>query len=186
MNDITSLLRQHAGQGGDRASLNSIVSQLYPELRRLAHARLVRHKSVAMLDTTVMVNEAYERLCRVGTLDACCRGQFMAYAAQVMRSILVDYVRGLHAERRGGDLAQITLSTNFLDRHGNSNAEVEQVHDALLALENSDPRLQAVVEMKYFGGFSEAEIAEALGLTERTVRRDWVRARHLLRAQLRN
>lgn len=185
MSEITRLLH-HQADGPDREVLGRIVSQLYPELRRLAHARLARNNAITLLDTTVMVHETYERLCKGVHLEAASRGQFMAYAARVMRSVLVDYARRRNAERRGGDAAHVTLSTELLESIGGGvEADIEQVNAALLELESSDPDLHQVVEMRFFGGFDEAEIASALGINERTVRRRWERARLLLRVSIR-
>lgn len=184
MGEITKLLSSNRASA-DHQVLGEIISQLYPELRRLARARLARNSAITLLDTTAMVHETYERLCKGVRLEASSRGQFMAYAAQVMRSVLVDFARKRSAERRGGGLAHLTLSTDLLDAHGTIDADIEQVNEALLELEASDPRLRQIVEMRFFGGFGEAEIAEALGINERTVRRNWERARLLLRVAIR-
>ncbi len=184
MSEITSLLQNH-GESADRETMGRIVAELYPELRRLAHARLARNSAITLLDTTAMVHETYERLCKGIRLDASSRGQFMAYAAQVMRSVLVDCARKRRAERRGGDAAHLTLSTGLLEAYGSVDADIEKVHDALLELEAGDPRLRTIVEMRFFGGFDESEIALALGINERTVRRGWERARLLLRVAIR-
>jgi RNA polymerase sigma factor (TIGR02999 family) len=101
-----------------------------------------------------------------------------------MRSVIIDAVRERRAERRGGDLVEVTLNTQAAAGLPVGEEEILNVHDALLALEEAEPRLAHVVEMGYFGGDSEAEIGEALGLTERTVRRDWEKARMLLLAML--
>ncbi len=132
-----------------------------------------------------MVHETYERLRNVGQIDAACRGQFLAYAARVMRSVIIDFVRKRRAQRRGGGAAQVTLSTSLHDEAASTDEDIERIHDALLELETADPRLKQVVEMRYFGGFEEREIAEALGVTDRTVRRDWERAKLLLQVSIR-
>jgi len=179
MDDITILL-QRVREGGDRAAVDRIVSLLYPDLHRMAHARLAQNGRLTSLDTTAMIHETYERLCKVPSLQATCRAQFMAYASRVMRSVLVDFARRHLAGRRGGDAAHITLWTDLLNSHHESDEDIVRVHDALLELEARDPRLKQVVEMRYFGGFDDAQIAEALGISERTVGRDWERARLLL------
>ncbi len=97
-----------------------------------------------------------------------------------MRSVVIDSVREHQAQRRGGDRTMLTLHTQFANELPNGEAEILHVHEALLALEAAEPRLAKVVEMRYFGGFCETEIADALDLTERTVRRDWDKARLLL------
>jgi len=183
MGDLTTLFHRVRG-GHDQEALNGIVSMLYPELHRMARARLAQNGTITLLDTTSMVHETYERMCKVSGLQASCKGQFLAYASQVMRSVIVDFARKRVAERRGGQAAHVTLTTDLIDASPGSDEQIERVHDALLELEASDPRLKEVVEMRYFGGFSEVEIAEALGISEVTVRRDWGRARLLLKVAI--
>ena len=156
---------------------------LYAELKLLARARLRRAAGPALLNTTALVHEGFLRFEQSGLApEFASRGHFLAYAAKVMRSVLVDLAREQQAERRGGGQAPLTLATGALDSH--AEPDVTAVHEALLALEQLEPRLAHVVEMRYFAGLSEAEIAPLLGLTERTVRRDWVKARALLRSML--
>jgi RNA polymerase sigma factor (TIGR02999 family) len=180
--DITGLLLA-ARSGTDRSAMDRIVAALYPSLHRLAEARLASNGTLSQLDATSIIHETYTRLCSGVQINASCRGQFMAYAAQVMRSVVVDYVRKRRAERRGGGAIPVTLTTSVLNI-ASSDEDVERVHDALLELEETDPRLKRVVEMRFFGGFSETEIAVALGVTDRTVRRDWERARLLLKVAI--
>ena len=101
-----------------------------------------------------------------------------------MRSVIVDFARRSHAERRGGDAAHITLTTQIDERIPNGATEILRVHEALDEIASLNPRMAQVVEMRYFGGMTEPEIAEALGVTGRTVRRDWEKARLLLREAL--
>ena len=112
------------------------------------------------------------------------RSHFFAYAARVMRSVIVDFARERLAERRGGGQAALTLNTAIAESAGGADIDVIRVHDALEVLAQVNPRLVSVVEMRYFGGYTEREIAEALGVAERTVKRDWDKARLLLRAAL--
>jgi len=183
MDDISALL-QRARDGKDAEAVNRIVSALYPELHRMARARLAQNGTITLLDTTSIVHETYERLRKVSGLEASCKGQFLAYASQVMRSVIVDFARQRLASRRGGDVVRVTLDTDLLDGHAGTDEDIERVHDALLELEATDPRLKQVVEMRYFGGFTESEIGEALGISEVTVRRDWKRARMLLQVAI--
>jgi RNA polymerase sigma factor (TIGR02999 family) len=104
----------------------------------------------------------------------------MAYAATTMRSIVIDFVRRRSAERRGGGVQHVTLDTRAADMLGGSDDEILAVHEALETLAEVDPRLVSVVEMRYFAGLTDIEIGAALGVTDRTVRRDWERARLLL------
>jgi RNA polymerase sigma factor (TIGR02999 family) len=108
------------------------------------------------------------------------RAHFLAYTARAMRSIIVDFARGRLRERRGGDAVHQTLNTELIDGLPTGDDQIVQVHEALEELARRDPRLVQVIEMRYFVGLSEKEIADALALTERTVRRDWEKARLLL------
>ncbi len=184
MGDITALLRK-ARDENDSSAIDLIVGALYPDLHRMAQAQLAKNHTITLLDTTSMVHEAYERLRGAARIEADCRGQFMAYASQVMRSVIVDFVRKRRAERRGGGAVHVTLSTDLLDGGGGSDEDIERVNDALGELASVDQRLKQVVEMRYFGGFAEEEIGEALGVSERTVRRDWERAKLLLQVAIR-
>jgi RNA polymerase sigma factor (TIGR02999 family) len=180
---ITTLIRRvNAGESRAREAL---FAEAYGELRKLARSRLFHGGRSTLMDTTALVHESYLRFARQGALRSDERRAFFAYAAQVMRSVIVDAVRERQAQRRGGDLERATLDTaaaEALPALPTGEDEVLQVHEALATLAEAEPRLAQVVEMRYFGGYSEAEIADALGLTDRTVRRDWDKARALLRA----
>jgi RNA polymerase sigma factor (TIGR02999 family) len=178
MDDVNDLLRRARAQ--DRAAIDELVAVLYPDLRRMAQARLAQNGAITLLDTNAMVHESYLRLANAAHIDAPCRAQFLAYASQVMRSVIVDFARKRRADRRGGAAEHVTLTTELLDGQADSDDDIERVHEALDELQKTDPRLKTVVEMRYFGGFEEKEIAEALGVAVRTVRRDWERARLLL------
>lgn len=182
MSDVTVLLRKLADN--DKAAIDSLFEVLYPDLHRMARARLAENGPNTLLDTTSLAHEAYLRLKNAGRIDLDSRGRFMAYCSQVLRAIIVDFARKRNAERRGGGQHHLTLSTEVADSVGAADDDIERVNDALLELEKSDPRLKQVVEMRYFGGLTESEVAEALGITERTVRRDWERARLLLSVSL--
>jgi RNA polymerase sigma factor (TIGR02999 family) len=183
MSEVTRLLRK-ARDLGDRQAVDEVVALLYPDLHRMAQARLAGNGTITLLDATVIVHETYERLHRVAGIEADCRGQFMAYASQVMRSIIVDFARKRRAERRGGSAVHVTLSTDLLGEVS-SDEDIERINEALDELAGVDPRLKQVVEMRYFGGFGDVEIAQALGVSERTVGRDWERARLLLQVSIR-
>jgi len=182
MSEITQLIEgQRIGEGVDSATL---FHAAYDELKKLARARLSASGRMTLLDTTALVNESWLRLSGQRTLRVETRRKFFAYAAQVMRSVIVDQVRERSAERRGGGERALTLDTALGDGLIQGD-EALQVHEALESLATVEPRLAQVVEMRYFGGLTEQEIGEALGLTERTVRRDWEKARLLLAAMLR-
>ena len=161
-----------------------LFAESYKELKRLARSRLRLGARNTVLNTTALVHDAYLRLVRVGDLRVDDRHEFFAYAACVMRSVIVDSARARLAERRGGGGIKCTLPTEGPEDLAQDEAGVLQVHEALEVLAQADARLAAVVEMRYFGGYSESEIAEALNVTERTVGRDWNKARVLLQAIL--
>jgi RNA polymerase sigma factor (TIGR02999 family) len=179
---LTALLSRLAG--GDRAARDALFSASYQELRRLAHGRLYEGGRNTVLDTTALVHDAYLRLVRAGELNFDDRRAFFGYASQVMRSVIVDSARARLAERRGGDLQRLTLSTDLACGLRQDEEGIVQVHEALHELEQADPRAAQMVEMRYFGGYSDKEIAETLAVTERTVQRDWEKARMLLRVIL--
>jgi RNA polymerase sigma factor (TIGR02999 family) len=138
-----------------------------------------------VLDTTGLVHESYLRFVRVGELRVEDRRAFFAYASHVMRSVIVNSVRERHAQKRGGDRPPLTLSTGLTSDAADDEDTVLEVNEALKDLEKADPRLAQVVQMRYFGGYSEKEIAETLDITERTVQRDWEKARLILAEALR-
>ena len=182
MSEITQLIE--AGQAKGGVASEALFTAAYDELRKLARARLAQSGPMTLLDTTALVNESWLRLSGKQTLQVETRRKFFAYAAQVMRTVIVDLVRERNAERRGGGDKALTLNTAIGDGVAVADDEALQVHEALDALAQVEPRLAQVVEMRYFGGLTEIEIGEVLGLTERTVRRDWDKARLLLAAML--
>jgi RNA polymerase sigma factor (TIGR02999 family) len=182
MGEVTELLKRI--RQNDQAALDELVTLVYPDLHRMARNRLAQNDTITLLDATSMVHEAYLRLQGSGRIDAQSRPQFFVYAAQVLRSVMVDFARKRRAERRGGGQANVTLSEELAAGLGGTDEDIERVNDALDDLAESDPRLKHVVEMRYFGGFNDQEIAEALGVTDRTVRRDWERAKMLLSVAL--
>jgi RNA polymerase sigma factor (TIGR02999 family) len=165
-------------------SVQALFPLLYNELRRLARSRLAAGGRHTLLDTASLVHEAYLRMQRDGGVALNDREHFLAYAATTMRSVVIDFVRRRNADRRGGGAEHVTLDTRAAEELGASDDEILAVHEALETLAKVDPRLVSVVEMRYFAGLSDAEIAAALGLSDRTVRRDWDRARLLLAEML--
>lgn len=180
MGDVTVLLE--AARQGETLAVGRIFELLYPELKRIAHAKLRYRDDRLLMDTGALVNEAYLRLLSKERLLANDRGHFLAYAAQVMRSVVVDTVRQQQAERRGGGLQGfVTLDTGAMNQAGaQGETEILNVHEALEELAQIDARLVRVVEMRYFVGLSNQEIADSLGVTTRTVERDWEKARTFL------
>ncbi|WP_205746291.1 ECF-type sigma factor [Dyella amyloliquefaciens] len=154
-----------------------LLATSYDELKRMAHSRLRKGEALTLLNTTSLVHEAWVRMSsRNGPWES--RAHFFGYAAQAMRSVVVDAARERSALRRGGDLQQVTLATELPAAPGD--AEILRVHEALQDLEKLDERLARVVELRYFVGLDESEAAEALNVSRRTVQRDWMKARALL------
>jgi RNA polymerase sigma factor (TIGR02999 family) len=170
---------------GDEQALGELFAALYPDLRRIAHARLRRQGPLTLIDTVGLVHEAYLRLVNLGELDVENRSHFLAYAARTMRSIVVDMARARQADRRGAGDKAVELDTSIAVGVSDPAVDVLRVHEALHDLARVDERLARVVEMRYFGGLSEEEIAAALGVSDRTVRRDWEKSRVLLAVALR-
>ncbi len=152
-----------------------------PSLRRMAHGRLFKSGNLTLLDTTSLIQETFLKLAQSRGLAVADQQQFLGYCARTMRSLIVDYVRARGSEKRGLDAVHTELDTGFdhvQDQH--NEAQILQLHDALCELSDLDPRMASIVEMRYFGGFLETEIAAALSIDERTVRREWQKARLFL------
>lgn len=157
-------------------------AQLYGQLRQLARRELAgRHRST--LNTTLLVHEAFLKL-DGPQLDVGERGPFLVLAAKAMRYVLVDHVRAALAEKRGGDHVRVTLSSELSSQTAPDGIDVLDVERGLRALEELEPRLATVVECRFYAGMEFGEIAGQLGVTERTVYRDWRRARAFLLSRL--
>jgi RNA polymerase sigma factor (TIGR02999 family) len=166
---------------GDQAALGQLVDLLYDELRRLAHSHLQHERTGHTLSTTALVHEAYVQLSELTGLAWRGRARFFALVSKVMRHVLVDYARRRHAAKRGGGELRVPLTDDLAAAEAEA-FELLAVDQALDRLGELDARLARIVECRFFGGMSEAEIAEALDLSTRTVERDWIRARaHLFR-----
>ena len=169
--EVTGLLQ--AAVAGDQDALDRLVPLVYEDLHRLAHRQLAREGGGHTLQTTGLVHEAYLKLAGGSGLGAANRAHFLAIAARAMRQVLVDYARRRKADKRGGGVVCVTLND------GEQGMDVSS--DDLVALdevlEQLEPRQRQVVELRFFGGLEEKDISEALGVSERTVRRDWVKAR---------
>ena len=183
MGQLTDLLGRI--QCGDAAARDALFAAAYPELHGLAQARLRHGGRNTILDTTGLVHESYLRFASAGELRAEDRRAFFAYASQVMRSVILNSVRERVALKRGGDRQSSEASGPQASDLPSDEQTVLEVHEALKDLEKADPRLAQVTEMRYFGGYTEREIAETLAITERTVQRDWEKARLILAAALR-
>jgi RNA polymerase sigma factor (TIGR02999 family) len=173
-----------AARQGDERAAGQVFSLLYDDLRRLARARLRQHQTITLLDTTALVHESYLKLIATDSLPVADQRHFFAYASRVMRSVIVDFARARLTDRRGGDAEHVVLDTTLLEQLGGQENNVLRVHDALETLADAEPVLAQLVEMRYFGGLTETEIGEVLGMSMRTVRRNWEKARLLLAAAL--
>ena len=179
--EITNLLR--AWSGGDHAALGRLAEHVYPELRRMARRYMRNERQAITLQSTGLVHEVYLRLVDVRKVDWRERAQFYAMAAQMMRRILVDAARARGSKKRGGSAArvnidEITVLAPAADR------SILALDEALTALSRLAPRQARIVELRYFGGLSEEEIAAALDISPRTIRRDWDFAKAWLSREL--
>jgi len=168
--DVTGLLR--AARDGDRAALDAVVTLLYDDLRTLARRQLARELGERTIQPTTLVHEAFFKLAG-GVPGATDRAHLLAIAARAMRQVLVDDARTRRATKRGRDWHRTTLTDGAWTTEFDP-ATLLALDDAL---ERLDPRQRQVVECRFYGGLEDEEIAAALGVTTRTVRRDWVKAR---------
>lgn len=184
--DITRLLS--AARGGDRAAYDALFASVYRELHRLAHVQLAaRGRPGDTLDTTALVHEAYLRLAQPGNLSAEDRAHFFNLAARVMRHVVVDYARRRDAAKRSGEMVRIEVGgpgEPMADTDVRLTEDLLALDVSLERLEAESPRLARLVELRFFAGLSFAEIGEVQGLTERTAKRDWRKARAFLLADL--
>jgi RNA polymerase sigma factor (TIGR02999 family) len=172
--DITTQLQ--AWGAGESTARERLFPLVYDELRRIAHRQLQRERSGHTLDTTALVHEAYLRLASPASQDWQDRSHFFATAATAMRRILVDYARRYRTEKRGATPRRVSLTDTMLVAEERADTLLA-VDEALVELARIDPRLSRVVECRFFAGLTEEETAEVLGVTSRTVRRDWTKAK---------
>lgn len=159
-----------------------LFQSLYDELHRLAQRQLRRDAAVS-LSATTLLHEAYLDLAGREGARYPDRARFMAYAARAMRGLIIDYARNRHARKRGGAFHLTTLDTEIVDQVADA-AKLSRIGDALESLAQVEPALAELVDLKYFGGLSVSEIAALRGVSERTVERDWLKARLYLRRAL--
>jgi RNA polymerase sigma factor (TIGR02999 family) len=178
---VTELLLEL--RSGRREVMDRLFPLVYEELRRIAHRALWSERTGHTLGTTGLVHEAYLRLADQTRLEYRDRAHFFGIAARAMRQILVDYARRHRAAKRGGAKPVIALDESVLATEDRAEALLA-LDEALKELEVLDPRLGQIVQCRFFGGMTEEETAEVVGVTSRTVRRDWLKAKGWLHHQL--
>jgi RNA polymerase sigma factor (TIGR02999 family) len=175
-----------SAEAGDGPAADALFAALYSELHRLASRQLARGAaSYVTLGTTTLLHNAYLEMSGRESAEFPDRGRFMAYAARVMRGLIIDYVRQRQARKRGGEFEITSLATEVADA-GVNDKELLRVSEALDQLATVEPQLAQVVDLKFFCGFSFAEIAAMRGISERTVQRQWLKARIYLHGVIGN
>ena len=178
---VTELLLELSG--GNRTVVDELIPFLYAELKRIASAQLRAERPEHTLQATALVHEAYLKLVDQRQVNWQNRAHFFGVAAQVMRRILMDYAKGRAREKRGGDVHKTSLDEALVVSYDRT-YELLDIDEALGRLEALDRRQAQVVEMRFFGGLSVEETAEALGVSAPTVKREWAMARAWLHREL--
>ena len=171
---ITALLA--SAEQGDRAAADALFAALYNELHRMARRELSKRGSGVTLGATTLLHDAYIDIANREGASFPDRNRFMGYASRVMRGIIIDYVRARQAQKRGGQYDMTSIRTDIADAISDT-MDLSQLSDALDELAKVEPRLSRIVDLKFFCGFSFAEIGTMMELSERTVQRDWEKAR---------
>jgi RNA polymerase sigma factor (TIGR02999 family) len=169
---------------GDQAAAKALFGSLYAELRRMAKRELAKRAGFVTISATTLLHETYLNMATMEGQSFPDRGRFMAYAGRVMRSFIIDHARERQAQKRGGLFEITSLDTNAVESSVD-HREVAQIGDALDELAKVDPELAEIVDLKFFCGLSFAEIGALRNLSERTVQRNWERARLFLHDQVR-
>lgn len=167
---ITTMLR--AWHRGDAHALDQLTPVIYPDLQRIARFCMAREDSNHILQNTALISETYLRLVQLREVDWQDRSHFFAVVAQLMRRILTDYARSRQSLKRGGSVQVVCIDDEF-DFPVNRRQDLLAINDALTGLTALDKRKSQVVELHFYGGYSFAEIADSLNISEITVRRDW-------------
>jgi RNA polymerase sigma factor (TIGR02999 family) len=178
---VTELLVR--ARDGDSSALANIFPLIYDELRRLAKQQLMREPDGHTLSPTALVHEAYMRLIDYSKMEWNGRSHFMAVAATAMRRILVDHARSHRSAKRGGALKRVPIESVELGTEDRADLLIA-VDEALVRLKEIEPRQAQVVECRFFGGMTEDETAEALGIGVRTAKRDWAKAKVWLHKEI--
>ena len=180
--DITTLLR--AWRDGDDRALDQLTSLVYAEMHRLARSHMAREKSDHILQSTALISEIYLQLGNVRKTDWKNRTHFFGVCSQLMRHALTDYARSRLYLKRGGEMQQVTIDENLEVPNSDPDAELIALDDALRALAEFDERKSQIVQLRFFGGFSVEETAEALKISKRTIEREWMSAKAWLLREL--
>jgi RNA polymerase sigma factor (TIGR02999 family) len=173
--DLTTLLL--SAERGDRTATDALFEALYEELHRMARRELARKDSAGVLGATTLLHDAYLDISRRAGTAFPDRNRFMAYAARVMRGIIIDYARSKHAQKRGGQFEITSIRTDHAPAAAPDAGMLTRLSEALNELATVDERLARIVDLKFFCGFSFGDIAGMLSVSERTVQREWEKAR---------
>lgn len=179
---LASLLQDDRTPADTRRGAEELLPLLYADVQQLARRERRRVRAGDTLQTTALIHEAYLKLFRSPSFND--RAHFLRSAALAMRHVLVNHAREHLAEKRGGGAVVQSLDDEYHVVSSGDEQSLLDVHEALYRLSMLDPRLAQVVECRFFAGYTDQDTAEALGITERTVRRDWIKARAWLRCQL--
>jgi len=184
VNPVLSTLVASAEQG-DHAAADKLFAALYDELHRMARRELARRGAGVTLGATTLLHEAYLDISDRDRAAFPDRNRFMGYASRVMRGLIIDYARRRQAQKRGGQFEITSIATDVAEAVPDAQ-QLTRLSDALDELESADARLARIVDLKFFCGFSFAEIGVMVGVSERTVQRDWEKARIYLHRVLRD
>ena len=183
MSSITELLLDSSR--GDSHAVGELYGRLYPDIKRIARRRLSQAGGAVGLNTTALVNEGFLRMADAEGIQGASRGQFFAYVGMVLRSIVIDYLRSQGRDKRGGDVAMLTISAaDDMPALVSDVTELIDIDRALTSMRDLDPGLYELLEMNIFAGLSITEISELRGVSARTVNRDLLKARALLKELL--
>ena len=181
--ESTLLALMEAAERGNRPAADALFSALYSELRRLARYELARHGAPMSVSATTLLHKAYIEIAGNDGTSFPDRNRFMGYAARVMRGLIIDHVRNRQAQKRGGQF-EITSAPTDLE-HAVDDRELRRISDSLDELAEVDPPLAQIVDMRFFCGFTFAEIAAMKRISERTAQRQWEKARIYLHRKIR-
>jgi RNA polymerase sigma factor (TIGR02999 family) len=179
--EVTRLLL--AWRGGDQSALNQLIPLIHAELHRLAHHYMLRERAGHTLQTTALVNEAYLRLIQASNVPWQDRSHFLAISANLMRRIVVDFARERGYQKRGGNVVKVEFDEARVPSPARG-GDLVALDDALRTLASLHPREAKIVELRYFGGLTAEETGEVLGISVRTVKRDWAVAKAWLRREM--